>query len=248
MSINVNNPADDFFVNLNLQTTMQLPDSRETVLHFCEALQREFSCMCSFFQRETGEYVLEGDRESGTYPWLELQPNRMTAGYFNPPSLEDAYHLHKWLLDRSVYFLGISPLDIECLDILYGFNLEYRGNRDAIVAEALLNGCPLAMFITEGANKCVEAEPSLVISLDDDCYNQAKLTIETRSNSYQVRTGQYEDEPISIYLTVRGYPAPTKALEPKAAFDRQCEAGEDLCNRIIIPQLVQPLAAAIATK
>ena len=93
--------ADDFFVNLNLQTTLALPNSREGILHFFEAVQRDFRAMASFYQRETGEYVLESNRQDGSYSWLELETNHMTAGFFNPPSLEEAYRLHRWLLDRS---------------------------------------------------------------------------------------------------------------------------------------------------
>jgi len=73
MSIDLLSAADDFFMNLNLQTTLALPTSRESILHFCEAVQKEFKSMASFYQRETGEYVLEGNRESGKYRWLEIQ-------------------------------------------------------------------------------------------------------------------------------------------------------------------------------
>ena len=40
--------ADDYYVNLNLNTEMELPQTRETVLHFFEQLQkvcnRGFAC------------------------------------------------------------------------------------------------------------------------------------------------------------------------------------------------------------
>ena len=52
MTDDLSSVADDFFVNLNLQTAMALPNSRETVLHFCEAVQKQFGPMRSFFQRE----------------------------------------------------------------------------------------------------------------------------------------------------------------------------------------------------
>ena len=96
------NITDDFFVNINVQTTMQLPNTRETVLHFFELVQKEFPAMSSFFRRETGEYVLEGDRESGNYQWVEIHTNRFCAGFFNPSDTEDAKHMHSWLLERSL--------------------------------------------------------------------------------------------------------------------------------------------------
>jgi hypothetical protein len=240
------NVTDEFFVNLNLQTTLALPGERETVLHFFEAVQKEFTEMTSFFQRETGEYVLEGNRDSGRYRWLELHNHRLSAGYFNPPSMAEAYRLHTWLLDRSVYFLGVSGMDVECLDVMFGFNLDFQGNRDAIVGQALLGNSPLAALVNESNTKAIECEPNLVISLDDECYLQARLSLETRSSSFQVRTGQYDDEPISVYFTVRRYPQPGMIIKLKESFVRQCGFCEDLTSRIVVPQIIQPIASAIA--
>ncbi len=248
MSIDFGSVADDFFVNLSLQTTLSLPDSRETILHFCEAVQKEFTGMTSFYQRETGEFVLEGDRDSGSYQWMELQPRRLSAGYFNPPDLESAYRLHRWLLDRCVYYLGISGIDIECLDILYGFNLDFVGNRDAIVADALLGGSALGALMSHGGSgKALECEPSLVISIDEHCYLQARLSLETRSSSYQIRTGRYEDEPISVYLTVRRYPMIGKVMNLQESFRQQCQKIEDIGGQVVVPNIIQPIATAIAS-
>ncbi|MCD4825380.1 MAG: hypothetical protein K8S55_12355 [Phycisphaerae bacterium] len=241
-----NNATDDFFVNLNVQTTMKLPGNRETVLHFFEAVQKEFPSMTSFQQRDSGEYVLEGDRESGNYQWVEMYSHRLCAGFFNPPSIEEAYRLHSWLLERSIYYLGISGLDIDAMDILFGFNLDYVGNRDELVADALLEESPLSRFLTEPGAKPIEFEPSLVFSLDEGCYLQGRISVETRSSSYQVRTGQFEEEPISVYLTVRQYPVPGKVMDMQKSFEQQCEQCEDLAARILLPQVIQPIAEAIA--
>ncbi len=239
--------ADDFFVNLNLQTTLKLPSNRETVLHFCEAVQREFSDMTTFYQRDSREFVLEGDRDRGSYRWLELGGTRLSAGYFNPPSLEEAYRMHLWLLDRCVYFLGVSSLDVEAIDALFGFNLDYRGNRDAIVCQALLAGSPLGALLGEQGNRAIECEPTLVLGLDEDCYTQARLSLETRSNSYQVRTGNYEEEPISVYFTVRSYQKPGELMDLQETFRHETEALEDLSMRVVIPQVLRPIATAIAS-
>ena len=239
------NVADDFFVNLDLQTTLALPDSRETVLHFCETVQKEFRQMTSFYQRDKGPYVLEGDRDSGSYPWMEMRGHQLSAGYFSPPDLASAYQLPSWLLERVVYFLGIGGLDVETLDVLFGFNLDYVGNRDAIVAEALLDDGPLSGLFGEHPAKMVEFQPSMVVALSEDCYLQARLSIETRCDSYQVRTGSYSDEPISIYFTVRRYPAPGKVLSLSDTFVEQCITAERLIDQIVIPDIVAPIAAAI---
>jgi hypothetical protein len=238
--------ADDVYCNLNLQTTLALPGSRETILHFCEAVQREYPDMASFYQREGGEFVLEGDREGGSYRWMELQPNRLCAGYFNPPDADAARGLHAWLLDRSTYFLGVSPLDIDALDVMVGFNLDFRGNRDAIISQALLAGSPMGSLLADPAFRCVECEPAVTFALDEGCYLQGRLSVETRSSSFMVRTGQYDDEPISVYFTVRRYPMPGRLIDLGEGLWEQFELCEDLTRRVIVPQVIQPISAAIA--
>jgi hypothetical protein len=238
--------ADDFFVNINLQTALALPGSRETVLQFCEAVQREFNEMTSFYQRPGGEYVLEGDHESGSYAWMEMQENRLSAGYFNPPGLEAAYRLHRWLLERCVYFLGVSPIDVECLDVLYGFNLDFLGNRDEILSTALLSGSALGSVFQDTDARPLECEPSIVFALDGGCSLQARLSLESRSSSYQVRTGQYSEDPISVYFTVRQYPSPGQVFDLQEAFRRQSGLCEDLTIRNVIPSVIQPICEAIA--
>jgi len=238
--------CDDFFVNIDLQTSLPLPDSRETVLQFCEICQRRFPDLGVFYRRDSGEFVLEGDRESGSYRWLELDSRRISAGYFNPPGVAAALEQHRWILDRCTYFLGVSNLDVECLDVVFGFNLDFMGNRDAIVTQALLSGSPLGALAEEEGLVPLGYEPSCIVALDRECYRQARLSLETRNNSYQVRTGSYDDDPISVYFTVRGYPAPGPKFDIQMAFDQQVRQAWDLGERIILPKVIQPIAAAIA--
>ena len=238
--------SDDFFLNADLQTSLPLPESRETILQFCEACQKQFPEMGAFYQREGGEFVLEGDRDRGSYRWLELDSRRLSSGFFNPPDAEQALFQHRWVLDRCTYYLGVSHLDVECLDVVFGFNLDYRGNRDAIVTEALLQGAALGSLVESGEMTPLGFEPSFIVALDRECYLQARLSLETRGNSYQVRTGNYDDEPISIYFTIRAYPAPGRRFNILESFDRQAAQAMELTQRIVIPKIVNPVAAAIA--
>ena len=246
MSASFSNFSDDFFVNIDLNTSLPMPQERETVLHFYEVVQKQFPDLADFYQRDTGEFVLEGDREAGSYRWLELGSRRLSAGAFNPADVADAYRQHAWLLDRSRYFLGVSHMVVESLDLVYGFNLDYAGNRDAIVCEALLEGCRLAALLTHGEAAALNFEPSLIVALDAECCMQARLAIETRNSSYQVRTGTYDDEPISVYLTVRAYPRPGERFDVGKSISHQAVVGEDLVARVVIPSAVRPIASAIA--
>jgi hypothetical protein len=191
--------------------------------------------------------VLEANREQGHYLWMELHNNRLTAGHFNPQAGDVTYRLHHWLLEHSVYFLGIGGLDVELLDVMFGFNLDYHGNRDEIVAQSLMGDSALGALAAESTTGCIECEPSMVVALDEDCYLQARVSLETRSSDYQVRTGRYDNEPISIYFTVRRMPTPGKIMNMNESLTRQCEICEDICRRIVVPKIVHPIAVAIAS-
>ncbi|MDP6046415.1 MAG: hypothetical protein QGG25_12460, partial [Phycisphaerae bacterium] len=133
------------------------------------------------------------------------------------------------------------------LDVMFGFNLDYKGNRDEIVAKSLMGESAVGALAGETSTGCLECEPSMVIALDEDCYLQARVSLETRSSDYQVRTGRYDSEPISVYLTIRRMPTPGKIMNMSESLVEQCAICEDICRRIVIPKIVRPIAVAIAS-
>ena len=54
--------ADDFYVNVNLNTEMELPNSRDTVLHFFEQMKKAFPDLRNFYTRETATWFWRGTR------------------------------------------------------------------------------------------------------------------------------------------------------------------------------------------
>ena len=118
MSTNFGNFCDDFFVNMHLHTALPMPEARETILGFCEAVQKEFPDLSTFYRRDDGTYVLEGDRTAGSYRCVEIAQRELSSGAFNPDSVDAACRQHAWVLERSRYFLGISHLDVESLDLV----------------------------------------------------------------------------------------------------------------------------------
>ena len=118
--------ADDFYVNVNLNTEMELPTNRDTVLHFFEQMKKAFPELRNFYTRENGDLVLEGDKEQGRYRWLAIEPRRLCSGHVNPETLEDAYRQHEMVLDLAPHLLTISLLDCEALDVMYGFDFTVR--------------------------------------------------------------------------------------------------------------------------
>ena len=181
--------CDDFGVYIYLNTKLDLPQGRETVLHFFDSLRKTYPQMTDFERRESGEYVLEEDREQGSYRWVSLEARRLCAGFVNPPDLDDADAQHEQVLEVAPYHLDFSPLDSEALDVLFVFDFAYAGNHDEVVAEALAANGPLEPLVQLPGSRVMNFEPSMMLSLDEPCRLQCRLSVETRTNAFQVRTG-----------------------------------------------------------
>ena len=104
-----------------------------------------------------------------------------------------------------------------------------------------------AMF-EGGSARVIHFEPSLTLALDESCRLQCRLSIETRTNAFQVRTGEFPDEQISVYFTVRQHWGQGTEGTFLDAFRRQRSLGEELLQTAVIPKIVRPLARAIASR
>ena len=240
--------CQDFYVNLRLNTQLNLPHNRETVLHFFERIQKEYPAMTQFRRHESGDFNLEEDRREGSYRWTRLEARRLAAGYVNPSNLEDPLKMHRFLLELAPYHLGISPLEIEHLEVLFGFDLAYRGNHDDVVVESLFADSPLACLLEEPDARAVDAQPSIAVSLSEDCRLQARVEILTRTDNYQVRTGDYAEDEISVYLTLRRYwgDRPKEGLEK--IFQEMFERADALASSRIVPRILRPISSAISSR
>ena len=240
--------AHDYYINMNLNTEMKLPEGRETILDFFERVQKTYPSMRNFYTRENGDFVLEEDKEQGHQRWLSLEPRRICSGYVRPDNANDATEQHELVLQLVPYMLSVSPLDCEALDYMMGFDFLYCGNHDALVAEALGAGTALDGMLEIPGAQMLNFEPSITISLEESCRQQARLMIETRTNAYQVRKGEYPEEPISVYFTVRQYGSLEADKSFEETFVQLRDQSEYLMDTYVIDQVLRPLAQAIATK
>ncbi len=240
--------ADDFYVNMNLTTEMELPSNRDTVLHYFEQMKKAFPELRNFYTRESGDIVLEGDKEQGGYRWLAIEPRRLCSGQVNPETVEDAYRQHEMVLEMAPHLLAVSVLDCEALDVMFGFDFQYGGNHDEVVAEAMGVGHGLEGLLEVPGARVINYEPSFTLVLDETCRLQCRLSVETRTDAQQLRTGQYDDDPISIYFTVRQYWGSGPDRTFLDSFRRQRELGEEMVRNMVIPKVIRPLAQAIASR
>jgi hypothetical protein len=248
MSVPYASFCEDFYINMRLGSQLNLPHSRDTILHFFERVQKEFPSMARFRKSENGEYNLEEDRNSDSYRWMTMESRRLSCGHVNPQSLSQSLRLHKFLLELVPYNLGISPVEIDYLDVLFGFDLSFSGNHDEIVAESLFGDSPLTCLAEEPGAKAVDFQPTVTVSLSDDCRLQARIDVVTRTNSYQVRTGDYADDVISIYLILRRYWGDRPRDPMERLFDQMAERADALCTNYIVPRVLRPISAAIASR
>lgn len=240
--------SDDFYVNMNLNTEMDLPSGREAVLHFFEQIRKKYPLMRNFYARERSEFVLEEDKDQGSYRWASVEMKRVLSGCVNIENLEDAIEQHRFVLELAPYLLSVSPLDCESLNLMYGFDFTYRGNHNQLVAEALGLSPAFEKLGRLENSRLVSCEPSIQIALDDDCRIQCRISIETRTSAYHVRTGEFPEEQLSVYLTLRNY----GSLDPGHTFvdalDGLHAAAARIMDEYVIQNVLEPLRQAITLR
>lgn len=241
--------CDGLFVDMCINTQLELPSSRETVLAFFERLQKQNPEMNNFARRDSGEYVLEQENEGQRSRWISLETDRIIAGCADPVTLEQAYALHNQVLELIPYMLGVSTLDVDAMDITFTMDFDYRGNHDEVIAEALLNSSSFGALFEASESRMVSCCPSMVIALSEDCRLQGRIAAESRSTAFDLRSDKYKtDDPISLYFAVRRYPKPESGFNMLAAYQEQCRIAEQMMFDKVIPHFVQPLSSAIAQR
>ena len=72
--------------------------------------------------------------------------------------------------------------------------------------------------------------------------------VETRTNAYPVRTGNFPESPISVYFTVRQFWGKTPFKSFVESYQNQRRVLDELVSSYVVPNVITPLAKAIAAK
>ncbi len=237
----------DFYVNQKLSLKMDLPSERETVLHLFDAIRKAQPSM-DRFRRYEGELALESSRRSAEYRWLALRRTSIRTGHVNPVDMNDAYEIHRLVLELAPYHLTISALDIDYVELMLGFDLECKSNHDEVVYDALIADSPMADLLRVPGAKITEVQPLFGLSLDQEKELQAHFEVRTRTRNRRGRTtGRHRQEPISVMVTVRKFGPVNRVEDLLSVFDTLTSHAETLATERLVPSLLNPIARQITS-
>ena len=240
--------CDDFGFNVYLASKVDLPNNRETLLTFFDSVRKQYPKMTDFERRDATEHVLEEERDSGSYRTVSVDGRRLGSGFVNPPSLDDAEEQHEKILEMAPYHLGIHALDTDALDVQYYFDLTFGGNHDEVVTEALAAEGPFDTLLRLPGSRMLNYQPSMMLALDESCQLQARLSVETRTSAYQVRTGNFSELPITVYFTIRQFWGRQPYKTYWDSYLNQKRILDELVTEHVIPQIITPLQRVIGAK
>jgi hypothetical protein len=241
--------CDEFYVNTRLFLKLDLAPSRETLLHFMEQIRRAFPRMTRLRRRENESLVLDEEgREGRGRRFLRIDTNALRFGNFRPADIDAVSNYASMVLRQAPHHLSLSDLDYDYMEVAFGFDLEYRGNHDELVADTLFADHPLLRALTRENQRIIDCQPFFGVKLTDDCEKQVYLEVKGRTSTYEIRTGEYEATPLSVYLTTRRYWGFAGDKDLLTVHRELLETSEQYAAECAVPHLVQPLAAAIASR
>jgi hypothetical protein len=232
-----------------VNTELDLPTQRDTILSFFERIQKHFPSMGGFYHNSEHEYCLEENRKDRQYRWVSLEKDRIGSGMVNPPNVGQAYKQNRVILELMPYMLSVSHLDVDSLDLTFGMDFEYLGNHDEVISEALFSTSAFSSFLDVTGVKPIGFSPVAVFSLSSDCNTQARIAVESKTSVYEPEKHKHRSsEAISLSLTIRQYPTGTGKFDAVDSFEKQAALIQELTDEKVVPFFARPLVDVIAQK
>lgn len=232
--------CSDFYVNLKLGLKMDLPAAREPVLELFDRIRRQVPSL-SRLRRTDTEVALESAEGEPSLMWVAMKATSLRAGYVNPPDMAETYRLHRFLLETAPYFLSISPLDIDSVDLVFGFDLETEHDRDIIVYNALFSDSRLSGLFDPDHDLPIDVQPFIGLNLTPEGEWQAFVEVKTRPKASDGTSARHLPEPISVILTVRKVGPVATLDELPATLASLAGHAERLAEARVIPHVITPL-------
>ncbi|MBK8915314.1 MAG: hypothetical protein IPM64_12080 [Phycisphaerales bacterium] len=240
--------CDRFHVASRLAFKLELDPSRESLLHFFEVVRRAFPGLTRFRRRPEGGVLLEEEVDEDARRQVRVDSNAVKLLHGSPDSEDAVMTLGRVVFTQAPYDLSLSDLDYDYMEVSLHLELDYRGNHDELIADTLLAADPLAAAVAPAGRHIIDCQPIIGIALSEDCGTQAYVEIRSRTSAVEVRTGEYDASPISVSVTVRRYWSTPPGADLVRVHDELVGAAAKLATERVVPQVVQPLAAAIASR
>ena len=107
---------------------------------------------------------------------------------------------------------------------------------------------PFDTLLRLPGSRMLNYQPSMMLALDDSCQLQARLSVETRTSAYQVRTGNFSESPITVYFTIRQFWGRQPYKTYWESYLNQKRILDELVTEHVIPQIITPLQRVIGAK
>ena len=238
--------CNDFYINTKLAVKMDMPSDRETVLHLYDRVRKSMPDMDSF-RRFDEEVALESSRSEAEYRWTAIRQHSLRVGHVNPQSMASGFELHELMLELAPFNLSVSALDIDYLELLFGFDLECKANQDRVVAEALFGESPLAQLMQMPSARPMDVQPVVGFALSEKGDQQCNVEVKTRRRGRRGGAGRYRGEPISIFLTLRQYGPVDKIEDLKPLLQELASKAEAIALDRVLPNILTPIARYITS-
>ena len=226
---------------------MDLPNKRETVLDYFDRI-RKFRPKMDKFRRFDSELSLESPPVDGQYDWTALRQSSIRSGSVNPPDMSSACDLHRTILEIAPYYLSISPIEIDHLELMFGFDLEAKGNHDEIVFDALFADSSLGALINSKEEHPTDIQPFVGYTIEEDEQKIAvNFEIKTRVAQRSFSDDKFEDEPISVFVSARRTGPIDRIEDLIPSFHSLTRLMEQLATDKLIPCMLNPITRAISS-
>ncbi len=239
--------CDELFVHSRLYLKLELEPTRETAVQYFDQVRRAFPHLGHLRRRDDGGYVLEEEGTAAQRRSLRLERSALKFTMANPPDARAVLTFADRVLTPAPTFLTLSELDYDYMEVQFGFDLEYRGNHDQLVAETLLKDSPMLAALAEDAEHIIDCQPFFGLTISADCQTQVFVEVKGRTTTFEVRSGEYEASALSVHVTARRYRGAEDSFDILNVHRDLLRLCERFARDRVIPHVVQPLAAAIAS-
>ncbi|MDP6541993.1 MAG: hypothetical protein QGF07_04325 [Phycisphaerales bacterium] len=236
--------CSDFYVNQKISLCVDMPKVKEAASDVFDRIRKEvpeFDRIRPF----DNELAMETSEVDGRYQWVGLRPKSIGSGSVNPIQIEDGYHLHRLLLELMPYYLSVTPLNVEYIELVFGFDLPARENRNEVVMRSLMGNTPFASLVDTEGEPLLDVQPRLGFALNESCDLQAFIEVKTRTSAAEAASQFFQDEPITVFLTVRRNGPLNSTDDFISTFGTLAGHIEHIAEHRVIPDVVVPLHQAI---